>query len=613
MKNAVLRLPFRSRAVAWAVAILAVSAAVVVQLYGLFWAGSAHLGLEAEFLEGDGFRVTYVMPVGLGSDAGIRLDDRLLEAEGGRIVERGPSKRLVNPSTVVVGRTEGAQVVSASDMQALTRSEADILHGMSLLFVVSASLAIVIRSWDPSSWHLFVFLYSAGLLLGLGVVSGQRGGMFAPVATMVFLPGMIYGAVSWLSVFPHRAVVRDWRSPVARLCFVAGLVVACAGAVTALFAPAYYPAVRYLIASYVALGLILLVAEVLSSTARNVPPPRRQQATWLCLVLVLSIGPAFALYIIPTLLGVRLVPLNVVLIGGGLLPIGALAVVMRYQRRKFGEEGVKWILRIGALYACFAASAFASAGIFAALVGSSENATVVAYTCGGLTAGVVVAAWAVARGAQQLGLRIWEELVPIGPEREIAIRDEEQRRLMQELHNGPLQTAAALALIERVPNATATRTELIERLVSELRTFVHTAPTEGLTRRLDEAVRALSQQVESLGKLAVTVNVIGRERLDRLPPEKGAALLHVVQVGLSNVVRHSGASEARVRVACSETVALVRVQDNGKGFDPASLEQSWDVPHGLALLRQRIELLGGDLKVDSFPGKGTVLEAQMTF
>jgi signal transduction histidine kinase len=191
------------------------------------------------------------------------------------------------------------------------------------------------------------------------------------------------------------------------------------------------------------------------------------------------------------------------------------------------------------------------------------------------------------------------------------IRNEERRRFLQELHDGPIQTATALMIYEQVPNMESMRQELLGRLTREMRVLMSTSPVERLSQRLDEAVQQFRQQMEQYTNIPVTVTVTGEGNLKKLPPSKAAVLYHVVQEGLSNVSKHSGATEARVRIACSDTSTRVSVEDNGKGFDQSSLQERWDVPHGITLLKQRIESLGGSLRLGTSGGKGTMIEAQM--
>ena len=90
---------------------------------------------------------------------------------------------------------------------------------------------------------------------------------------------------------------------------------------------------------------------------------------------------------------------------------------------------------------------------------------------------------------------------------------------------------------------------------------------------------------------------------DRLPDEVQIALFRVVQEGLTNVARHAGATSASVLVAARDERLRVVVEDDGKGFDASAPTTRL----GLAGIRERVELLGGELRIESAPGAGTAV------
>jgi len=90
-----------------------------------------------------------------------------------------------------------------------------------------------------------------------------------------------------------------------------------------------------------------------------------------------------------------------------------------------------------------------------------------------------------------------------------------------------------------------------------------------------------------------------------LPPRVEVALYRVCQEALTNIASHARASRVTVRlVATPEGVQLI-VWDDGHGFDPSSVG---DDRHGIVGMRERVEMLGGSLKVESGPGEGTRVE-----
>jgi signal transduction histidine kinase len=81
---------------------------------------------------------------------------------------------------------------------------------------------------------------------------------------------------------------------------------------------------------------------------------------------------------------------------------------------------------------------------------------------------------------------------------------------------------------------------------------------------------------------------------------------------IRNAVSHSGCSRIGVSLEVSDGEVAGSVQDDGRGFDPEAVGQatpSWGV--GLRSMRERAEMLGGSLRVDSSPGDGTTVEVSV--
>jgi two-component system sensor histidine kinase UhpB len=95
--------------------------------------------------------------------------------------------------------------------------------------------------------------------------------------------------------------------------------------------------------------------------------------------------------------------------------------------------------------------------------------------------------------------------------------------------------------------------------------------------------------------------------LDALDPDEQLVVYRVVQEGLSNAARHAGASAVSVRLARDGAATVVRIADDGMGFDPARPAAGL----GLAGMRERAALAGGSLAIDSAPGHGTTVELRL--
>ena len=93
-----------------------------------------------------------------------------------------------------------------------------------------------------------------------------------------------------------------------------------------------------------------------------------------------------------------------------------------------------------------------------------------------------------------------------------------------------------------------------------------------------------------------------------LPPDVQLCLFRIVQEGLNNVVKHSGAREAQVTLSGARDALLLRIADSGRGFDEAETTDRSGL--GLASMRERLRLIGGELTVTSRSGQGTTIEAR---
>lgn len=199
-------------------------------------------------------------------------------------------------------------------------------------------------------------------------------------------------------------------------------------------------------------------------------------------------------------------------------------------------------------------------------------------------------------------------------------QEEERKRIARELHD---ETIQALVVLSRQLDDLATGSEslsekqryLLENLWQQTQGIM-----EGL-RRLSQDLRPptldrlgllpalewLASDVAKHSGIAVEVKVHGTER--RLPAAAELVLFRIAQEALRNVWRHSGATSAQVMVEFDGGKSRVTVKDNGRGFKlPSSMgDLAKDGKLGLAGMVERAQLIGGSLKVESEPGKGTTI------
>jgi two-component system NarL family sensor kinase len=198
---------------------------------------------------------------------------------------------------------------------------------------------------------------------------------------------------------------------------------------------------------------------------------------------------------------------------------------------------------------------------------------------------------------------------------------EERNRLAREIHDTltqrltavTLQLETADALLESGARGAGPRQvvrhalEMARDGLEEARRSVldlRAAPLEG--RTLAEALASLVKTLPARKKLRITFKAEGDSV--PLPPRAEAALYRIAQEAVNNVVRHAQARRAAVRLSVQPEAIRLRVEDDGRGFDPARTAAGH---HGLVIMNERARLVGGRLHVESTPGRGTRLEVSV--
>jgi len=193
----------------------------------------------------------------------------------------------------------------------------------------------------------------------------------------------------------------------------------------------------------------------------------------------------------------------------------------------------------------------------------------------------------------------------------------ERERVSREIHDTVTQgLASSLLLLEAAGRAwpgepartdLAQATALLRGNLSETRNLVHELASPGLDASpLPDALLVAARQYVPAARLLVT----GDPR--PVPADVRHALLRVVQSAASNIKLHAAASTATVTLGFLPDAVTLDVYDDGAGFDPAAAAPPSDAGgYGLRAMRQRVEQLGGVFSVESAPGEGTVVAAQL--
>jgi two-component system, NarL family, sensor histidine kinase DegS len=201
--------------------------------------------------------------------------------------------------------------------------------------------------------------------------------------------------------------------------------------------------------------------------------------------------------------------------------------------------------------------------------------------------------------------------------------EQERIRLAADLHDGPVQELTALRYgLTRARNRIQRgQAEQAEGLLAELEDELASGIT-GL-RRLMAELRppvldeqglevALHNQVWAFEATSGVACAISTELHSRLTPDLETVLYRVTQETLNNVGKHAGASRVTVSLEAENGSVHLRINDDGVGFDPVVAARLLSEGHfGLAGMRERVEMVGGHLSIDSAPGKGTSVAVEM--
>jgi signal transduction histidine kinase len=194
----------------------------------------------------------------------------------------------------------------------------------------------------------------------------------------------------------------------------------------------------------------------------------------------------------------------------------------------------------------------------------------------------------------------------------VAGQEAERSRMARELHD---QTGQALTSIllglrsieDAKPDQISDRVAGLRGLVTEALQDVRRLAVDLRPSTLDDfgvvtAIQRLCSDVAA--KSGISIDFHATREGDRMSREVESCLYRVVQEGLTNVIKHAAAGNVSVLLAPGERDLTLIVEDDGVGFDPATVDGA---RLGLVGMRERVALVDGSLTVESAPGGGTTL------
>ena len=200
----------------------------------------------------------------------------------------------------------------------------------------------------------------------------------------------------------------------------------------------------------------------------------------------------------------------------------------------------------------------------------------------------------------------------------LSVREEERTRIAREIHDELGQSLTAVKmdiawLAGRLPSGNSPMHKRIEatmQLADDLIKSVRRISTELRPGILDlglvAAVEWQAQEFQTRTGIPCTLQLLDQEEI---APHVSTALFRIVQETFTNVARHAGATNIKVTLEKEGDLLLLRIEDNGMGFNTADPTLSKSL--GLLGMRERIAMLGGQLEIASVLGQGTSVTARI--
>ncbi|MDO8750517.1 MAG: HAMP domain-containing protein [Dehalococcoidia bacterium] len=214
--------------------------------------------------------------------------------------------------------------------------------------------------------------------------------------------------------------------------------------------------------------------------------------------------------------------------------------------------------------------------------------------------------------------------------RVLTAQEEERRRVARELHDETAQALTALTLTldsvvrrpDRVAPETAARLQEARQMAANMLEGIRRLIYALRPAALDDVGLAAALRgytVDSLERSGVTIHVAEQGPAKKMPEHVELTLYRIGQEALNNVARHARANNVWITITHYDTIThqgtVVRliIRDDGIGFDPATIAGA--VPRargiGLAGMRERANLIGGQVIIQSAPGNGTTVEVEV--
>jgi signal transduction histidine kinase len=204
---------------------------------------------------------------------------------------------------------------------------------------------------------------------------------------------------------------------------------------------------------------------------------------------------------------------------------------------------------------------------------------------------------------------------------------EARRKLARDLHDGPTQSIAAIAMrlnfikmvvqkkdVEKAYDELVKVEEIAQRTTQEIRTMLFAMrPVILETQGLVPALAQYAERLNATESFAVQVKNQGYD--GQLNAEAEGVVFAIIEEAIGNAKKHAQANEIKINLAAKPDRLFVEIKDDGVGFDLQRTQSTYDQRSSLGLInmQERAELVGGHCTIESARGKGTAVRVEIPF
>ncbi len=197
---------------------------------------------------------------------------------------------------------------------------------------------------------------------------------------------------------------------------------------------------------------------------------------------------------------------------------------------------------------------------------------------------------------------------------------EARKELARDLHDGPTQSVSAISMrinfvrslitidLEQAQKELFEIEDLAKRTAKEIRGMLFTLrPLVLETQGLAAAIETVMERIQDEER--IQLRLLGGEFAEILNPKAQGVLFYIIEEALNNARKYSQAHTIEIRFWKEQNLFVARVQDDGVGFDVDSVTGNYESRGSLGMvnMRERAEMIDGSIRLDSSPGRGTVI------